>query len=154
LNIRLQTVHLDPDLQPAFEPCNAAKPAIPRFGADFAKALRADAFVGGNIADAPPSLTVNTYVSDAHDLFAVPLAATSRSIDLDNPSGAPMAVETHVAVLAAIAAGLARKGDCVAAIDVLKVAEQMVAAVPPYLAGLRQECEARLPNAGLVMDDQ
>jgi len=150
LNTRLQTVHLPPELQPSFEPCDAAKPKTPRLGPNFAKALRADAFIGGDVAEEPPHFTVSTYLSDAYDFFSSPEIAISRSVDLNNPSGASMAAEMHVAVLAAIASGLARKNDCVTAITVLSVAEQLINVVPSYIAALRKDCEARLPNAGLT----
>lgn len=150
LTTRLQTLHLDRALQPSFEPCDAAKPRTPRFGADYARALRADAFVLGDIAEAPPHFTVRTYVSDAHDLLNQPVVASSESVDLDNPSGAEMAGETHAAVLASVAAGLAGNGDCVTAISVLAVAEQMAETVPGYVTELRRHCEGALPNTGLL----
>jgi hypothetical protein len=150
LNTRLQTVHLSGSLQPSFEPCDAANPKTPRLGGDFARALRADAFINGDIADGPSSFTVNTYVSDAYDLFSVPATVTNRSVDLSNPSGASMAGETHAAVLAAIAAGLAKKDDCITALTVLSVAEQLVEVVPQYMSSLRKACEARLPNRDLA----
>lgn len=150
LTTRLQTAHLDPGLQPSFEPCDAAKPRTAKFAASYAKALRADAFVLGDIAETPPHFEVRTYVSDAHDLLSAPAIATSRSVDLANPSGAEMAGDTHAAVLASVAAGLARKGDCVTAITVLAVAEQLVDMVPAYVTALRRDCEAAVPNAGLL----
>jgi hypothetical protein len=151
LNTKLQSVSLPPDLQPSFEPCEAAKPKTARFGANYAKALQADAFVGGNIAaDGPSEFSVSTYVSDAHSLFTTPKIATSKSVNLDNPSGANMAADIHVAVLASIAAGLAQKDDCVSAVTVLSVAEQLLDPPPPYLVDLRQRCEAKLPNIGLL----
>jgi hypothetical protein len=151
LNTRLQTVRLTLERLPSFEPCDAAKPRTPRLGANFAKALRADAFVGGSIAtaDGSPSFTVSMYVSDAYGLFSNPAIAANRSVDLDNPSGASVTGETHAAVLAALAAGLAGKNDCVTAIDVLSVAERLVDTVPPYITQLRKDCQSRVPNAGL-----
>jgi hypothetical protein len=151
LNTRLQTVRLTLELLPSFEPCDAAKPRTPRLAANFAKALRADAFVGGDIAAAEGSsgFTISIYVSDAHGLFSNPEMASNRSVDLSNPSGASMSGQTHAAVLASIAAGLAGKNDCVSAIAVLSVAERLVDVVPPYITALRRSCEARVPNAGL-----
>jgi hypothetical protein len=150
LNTRLQTVRLELELLPSFEPCDAAKPRTARLAANFAKALRADAFVGGHIsaADGSSGFTVSIYVSDAHGLFSSPEMASNRSVDLSNPSGASMSGETHAAVLASIAAGLA-KNDCVSAIAVLSVAERLVDVIPPYITTLRKTCESRVPNAGL-----
>ena len=151
LNTRLQTVRLTLELLPSFEPCDAAKPQTPRLAANFAKALRADAFVGGDIAaaDGSPGFTVSIYVSDAHGLFNTPEMAFNRSVDLNNPSGASMSGETHAAVLSSIAAGLAGKNDCVSAIAILSVAERLVEVIPPYITSLRRSCKSRVPNVGL-----
>jgi hypothetical protein len=149
LNIRLQAVYLPPELQPSFEDCAEAKPKTPKFGARLARALGADAFVGGNIADDPPAYTVSTYVSDAHDLFPSPPVITSRSINLENFDEASISNDAYAAVLGAIAAGLA-KNDCVTAITVVKAATDLVEPDPPYLADLRAKCEARIPNTGLL----
>jgi hypothetical protein len=139
------------ELRPSFEPCDAAKPRTSKLGANFAKALRADAFVGGNVApaDGPSSFTMSIHVSDAHGLFSSPEIASNKGINLDNPSGASVSGETYAAVLAAIAAGLAGKDDCVAAIAVLSVAEQLVDVIPSYITSLRSSCRSRVPNAGL-----
>jgi hypothetical protein len=150
LNTKLQALSLSPELQPSFESCDAAKPKTPRLGARYAKALKADAFVSGNIADGPAEFTVSTYVSDAHNLFGAPNIATSKSVNLNNPSGAAMVDDVHAAILAAIAAGLAEKKDCVSATTVLSAAEQLLNPIPPYIVNLRQRCEAELPNVGLL----
>jgi len=152
LNTRLQTVRISLELLPSFEPCDAAKPRTPRFASNFAKALRADAFVGGEIAalTGSPTFTVTIYVSDAHGLFSVPPMASNRSVDLSSPSGASITGDTYSAVLASVAAGLAKKNDCVTAIAVLAVAERLVDQIPPYLTTLRRTCETRIPNAGLI----
>ena len=153
LNTRLQTVRLILKLQPSFEPSDAANPRIPVLGAKFAKALGADAFVSGEIApgDGSSDFTVSVFVSDAYDLFSTPATASNRSIDLSSPSaGASITGETHAAVLASIAAGLAnKKNDCRTAMDVLLVAEQLVEVTPAYITRLRETCNSRNPNAGL-----
>lgn len=151
LTTRLQAVHLAEALQPSFEPCENAWPRTDRLGPSFAKALRADAFINGDISDGPSRFTVNTYVSDAYDLFQRPAVSTNRNVDLSNPrSDASIAAETHAAVLAALAAGLVRKGDCVSAIAVLAVAEQFAQPAPSYVSRLRQGCDVLLPNGGLT----
>jgi hypothetical protein len=146
----LQAAHLANELQPAFEPCEAAQPQTLRLGKNFARAVQADAFVSGNIAGADPNFTVSTYVSDAYTLFEQPLVVTSRNVNLNNPPAAVIKGETHAAVLAAIAAGLGKKGDCLNSIAVISVAEQFVPRIPPYLADLRRRCQTLLPNNGLL----
>jgi hypothetical protein len=150
LNTRLQTVWLPEKLQPHFVPCDEVDPKTSRLGAPYARALRADAFISGDVADAPPKFTLNTYVSDAYDLWNVPVTAINKDVDLNNPSESSMAGETHAAVLAAIAAGFSKRNDCISAIAVLSVAEQLVDKIPSYVTKLRKDCEARLPNSGLA----
>jgi hypothetical protein len=155
LNTSLQKVKVTLELLPSFEPCDAAKPRTPQLGASFAKALKADAFLSGNIAvaDSPSSYTVNMYVSDAYGFFRDPMRASNRSINLDNPSGTSVSAETHAAMVVSIAAGLKSNNDCVTAISVLSVAEQLVrdagATVQPGFSKLRADCEALVPQAGL-----
>jgi hypothetical protein len=151
LNTRLQAVRLTLDQLPSFEDCDTAKPRTPRLGTNYAKALRADAFVGGDVShsDGATGFTVSFQVSDAYGLFGSPEVTLNKSVSLDSPSGASMSGETHAAVLASIAAGLAGKNDCVTAIAVLSVAERLVDTIPPYVTRLRKTCEARVPNAGL-----
>lgn len=151
LNTRLQTIRLNLELLPWFQDCDAAKLATNRLGGNVAKVLRADAFVDGAVTQTSgaSSFDISMWVSDAYGLFSMPMTSSSKSVDLGNPSGASIAAETHVAVLASIAAGLASKNDCVNAIAVLSVAERLVDAVPPYLTTLRANCESRVPNAGL-----
>jgi hypothetical protein len=157
LRTRLQAGHLTLAKQPSFEPCEAAKPATTKMGAEYAKALRADAFVDGDVAlnNRLPGYFVNFYVSDAYDFFPDPQIAANRNLDLNAPSGVSVSDETHVAVLASIAAGLAKKNDCVTAIQVISVAERLMEAQIidelriDYLARLRTACEARVPNVSL-----
>ncbi|MGO6950361.1 carboxypeptidase-like regulatory domain-containing protein [Rhizobium johnstonii] len=151
LAIKLQQIYLAPDLQPSFEPCPAAKPRTPQLGASVAKALFADAFVGGDVAHLDSaSFKVSTYVSDAYGRLGPFVVAVNRSVDLDSPSGATMADETHVAVLAAVAAGLINKQDCATAMKVLNVAEQMTTPAPDYLVRMKDYCVAQLPNRRLL----
>ena len=126
------------------------KPRTPRLASNFAKFLRADAFVGGNVANGSPTFTVSTYVSDAYGIFATPQVSVSSNVDLSNPATTAMAGETHAAVLAAVAASLAGEGDYVRAIDVIAAAEQLVDSPQPFLADLRRNFESQLPNTGLL----
>ncbi|WP_298240077.1 hypothetical protein [uncultured Bradyrhizobium sp.] len=164
LRTRLQSAHLTLNKQPSFVPCEAAKPPTTRFGSGYAKALDADAFVDGDISRDRrlPGYAVNFYVSDAYGLFSDPQLARNRSLNLETPSEVEVSDETHVAVLASIAAGLARKDDCVTAIKVITVAERFleqpgdnpIPAGFEYLAGLRKSCEVRLPNVNLRKNTQ
>ncbi|MDE3819695.1 hypothetical protein [Sinorhizobium meliloti] len=148
---KLQQIHLATDLQPTFWPCSAAKARRPELGASIAKALLADAFVGGDVThSAANAFEVSTYVSDAYGQLGTFVHAKNTNVDLDSPSGATMADETHVAVLAAVAAGIINKDDCATAMKVLAVAEQMASAVPSYLQRMKEHCIVLLPNRRLL----
>ncbi|WP_143130603.1 hypothetical protein [Bradyrhizobium arachidis] len=151
LKTRLQAVHLTLAKQPSFEPCESAKPITTKLGTNYAKALKADAFVAGDVAQkaGSPAYSVSFYVSDAYDFFADPQVASNPSLDLNSPSGASVSDATHAAVLTSIAAGLAKKNDCVNSIKVIAVAEQLMDPIPSYLMSLRKECESRTPNIDL-----
>jgi hypothetical protein len=151
---RLQTRHLASDLQPAFVACEPAQPQALPLGKNFARALQADAFISGNIAGADPNFTVSTYVSDAYKLFMLPEVTTSDNVNINIPPAAVIKGETHVAVLAAIAEGLAERGDCANSLTIISVAEQFVKKIPQYLVDLRQQCRANLPNVGLLGPSQ
>ena len=135
-------------LQPDFEPCNEANLKIPRLGKNFARAVRADAFVAGNVGSGDP-YTVTTDVSDAFELFDRPESTMSRNVDIDNPAVAILKPETHAAVLGSVAAGLAAK-DCENALAVISVARRIVKDAPEYLSVLQHKCQDQLPNIGLL----
>jgi hypothetical protein len=146
----VQAQHLPNSLQPRFVQCGAADLQMIDLGKDLARALNADAFVSGAVAAETARYTVSAYVNDAYEVFAGPEPITSTSVDLSLPATAHLSADTHVAILAAVAAGLANQNDCITAIDVIKAAETLVAAAPPYLSSLRAKCEAEVPNNGLV----
>jgi hypothetical protein len=148
LNVELQKVHLDESLQPDFEPCNQAKLQIARLGKNFARAVKADAFVSGAVASGAP-YTVTTEVSDAFELFDRPETVASQNVDIDNPTVAVVRPETHAAVLGSLAAGLATK-DCQNSLAVVSVAEHIVKDIPEYLSVLQHKCQDHLPNIGLL----
>ena len=148
LNVELQKVHLDKSLQPDFEPCNEANLKIPKLGKNFARAVRADAFVAGNVGSSAP-YTVTTEVSDAFELFDRPESTVSQNVDIDNPTVAILRPETHAAVLGSVAAGLAAK-DCENSLAVISVAKRIVKDAPEYLSVLQHKCQDQLPNIGLL----
>jgi hypothetical protein len=137
-------------LQPIFPSCEAANPSEVTLGAAFAKALGAHAFITGEVAGNAPEFLMTIYVSDAYELFGGPELGKDIPVNLDRPSEAKMPGQTHVAVLAAMAAGLKKKDDCVSAIAVISIIAELVESIPAYVEQLQKECQARLPHAGLV----
>jgi hypothetical protein len=149
LNVQLQEVHLDESLQPQFQPCSEAKLETAKLGKNFARAVKADAFISGTVGSGPP-YTVATEVSDAFELFDRPKETLSENVDIDNPTVAILKRETHAAVLGSVAAGLATKKDCENSLAVISVAERIVKDIPKYLLDLQRRCQDQLPNIGLL----
>jgi hypothetical protein len=114
--------------------------------------LLADGFVGGEVAHsaAEQAFKVSTYVNDAYDRLRPFVRAESLNVDLDSPSGATMADDTHAAVLASVAAGIISKGDCATAMKVLAAAEQIAGSTPTYISKMKEFCVAQLPNRLLL----
>jgi hypothetical protein len=152
INSRLQTRHLPRSVQPAVLPCESAQPQTPELGSNFARALRADAFISGNISGeaSGQNFKIVTYVSDAYGIFDHPEPTASDKINVNDPRSAVLKGETNAAILAAVAAGLANSGDCINSLTVVSLAEEMVDSAPPYLTNLRNKCELTLPNKGLL----
>jgi hypothetical protein len=153
---RLQEATLPPALQPSFEPCEKAYPRALPYGKSLARALRAHAVLFGNVTQGVSGYDVNTYVSDAYDIFAFPVPYANQSVNLNNPSEAEMSPKTYEAVLAAVAAGLEKSEDlektekCKAVITVINAAERIVGEVTPPLAKIRGRCQQQLPHVGLL----
>jgi hypothetical protein len=152
INSRLQTRHLPRSVQPAVLPCESAQPQTPELGSNFARALRADAFISGNISGGTTEqgFKIVTYVSDAYGFFDHPEPTASDKINVDDPRSAVLKGETSAAILAAIAAGLANSGDCIDSLTVVSLAQEVVESTPLYLINLRNKCETILPNKGLL----
>jgi hypothetical protein len=147
---RLQAERLPPELQPTFEPCEQAQPRALQDGKSIAQALQADVFLSGNVAVRDSKYDVSTYVSDAYELFTRPEPYTNHSVDLNNPSVAQMDPKTQAAVLAAVAAGLEKVGNCEASITVTIAAERVLGKVDPMITAIRERCQQTLPHMGLL----
>lgn len=137
---QLQRVRLATPLQPVFAPCTDARPRQLTHGKTLARALRADALVHGNVSREEDRFHVSTHVSDAYADAPTPATATSRDVDLANPAIASMNPETHVAVLAAVAAGFLDDRDCGSALAVASAAERLAGQPPAFAAEVRRRC--------------
>jgi hypothetical protein len=146
---RLQGLYFPPALQPIFEPCQNARPRTLHHGKNLAQALQAHAFLFGDVDRGPSDFSLSTYVSDAYELFDMPHTSKSESVDLNNPSEASISKETYGAVLASVAAGLWKSGDCRSALTVVRIAENVLGSTPTYLKEIGDLCQSALPHIGL-----
>lgn len=150
---QIQKASFSPEQQPGIFPCAAAEPKTPERYASVARLLGADAFIGGYVARAaPPDMRVKVEMSvvDGYGVLAMPLNASSPSVDLDDPRLARLAPEAHAAVLTALVIGYKlaqRSQECV---DLVAASERVLGRLPEALGRLREECQAVLPNRGLL----
>jgi hypothetical protein len=162
LQIQQLRSHLDQQhnsLVPHFLIC---KDAIPRSDIEahpLAQVLGGYGLVWGVIAASGEVFDVETSITDTSDVFGTPFTAVSRGVDLGRAQEAVISPVTRAAVLLGVMAKLEAKGQCEAAIYVYNVVAQDrdVAgsqaewkALETRAGKIRNDCESRLPHAGLV----
>lgn len=152
LIVRMQQQEgLNPTALPNIIACGGAKPRAIGDYATFAKVLHADAFVVGSVNDtALTKVKVEMSVIDGHGILAAPLRASSREVNLDDPSVARLDASAHAAILTALVGGYERAGQFADCIDITSAALRIVGTLPPPLQAARSRCEQRLPNRGLT----
>lgn len=139
--------------QPGIFPCTAAEPKTPQRYGSLARLLGADAFVGGYVARAEPPdarVKVEMSVADGHGVLDMPLNASSPSVDLDDPRLARLAPEANAAVLTALVIGYKLSEKPQECVDLVTASERVLGTLPEALSRLREECQAVLPNRGLL----
>lgn len=148
---QIQKANFLPAAQPGIFPCSAAEPKVPDRYGNYARLLGADAYVGGYVTSPDPvKVKVEIAVADGYGVMSEPLTATSPDVDLDDPRLARLAPEANAAVLTALAIGYKLSGQPQECVDLVAASERLLGSLPPSLARLRGECQAALPNRGLL----
>ena len=148
---QIQKAEFDVDRQPGIFPCDAAEPKILDNYGDYAELLGADAYVGGYVTSpAPVKVKDELAVADGFGVLDTPLGATSADVDLDDPRLARLAPEANAAILTALVIGYQRSGKPQECVDLLAASERLLGTLTPPLLKLREECQAELPNRGLL----
>lgn len=153
LNHRLQTVELL-RVKPVFEYCSAAGDKWSAYGKELAQFLKAHAYVYGEVIKNPSvNFKVRAFVKDAYDLFSTPYLVENENVNLAEAASAIMNVETYVALLGSVAAGLAANDDCESAITVVNVAETELADASAFefLSSIKRKCMPQLPHNDLLL---
>jgi hypothetical protein len=136
---------------PSIIACGGAKPRTVGDYASFAKVLRADAFLVGSVNDtALTKVKVEMAVIDGFGVLPAPLRASSREVNLDDPSVARLDASAHAAILTALVGGYELAGKFADCVDFTTAAARIVGTLPPQLQAARSRCEQRLPNRGLT----
>jgi hypothetical protein len=147
---RLQEKHLNSEVQPIFEACAGAEPKSIMHGGQWARALKAHAFLSGSVNRGQSDFDVSTLVSDAYDLFDGPQRSKNHAVDLNDPSAAQMDPKTHATILVAVAKGYENARLYAECVDTTVVAEGILGASSPMIIAVRASCQAKLRHTGLV----
>jgi hypothetical protein len=151
---RIQQQRLPPKIQPFVHKCPTAAPQATKDYMNFAKALRADAFLTGYIATPTiPSDTkvkVEMIIADRFGLLEPYAKATSPDVNLGDPAVAQLASEAYAAILTALIAGYEEEKMPGACFELTVVAQKLLPTLPPKIVEARQRCQDALPNKGLL----
>lgn len=148
---QIQKARFTSAAQPGIFPCKGAAPNAPQWYGGFARLLQADAFVAGYVTSPNPvKVKVQMTIADGYGAMAMPLDATSSDVDLDDPKLARLDPQAHAAVLTALAIGYKHTDKSQECVDLIAAAERMLKTLPEALHVLRTECQAVLPNRGLL----
>lgn len=147
---RVQQSSLRPESQPFIWACPQAKPQVEKDYTGWARALNADAFLAGYAAPAGQRFKIEMLVADRYGSAEMPTRTTSKDVDLDDPAAARMDASAHAAILAALLSGYQRSGKYAECVEVSVAAERILGRLPPGFADVRRQCQAKLPNRGLL----
>lgn len=147
---QLSTFRANPTLQPTARECDAARPQSPADYDNFARALNADAFLGGYVVTSGDLFKVEMAVADRFGQLAQPALASSPNVDLNDPAATHLSPAAHETLLAILAVGYEKESRPAECVEVTVAAERILGSLPESLAATRQRCRAALQNNGLL----
>lgn len=129
-------------------------PRIVTLSGAFAKALRANAFLSGDVNPDGDRFKVSTYVSDRFDLFVPPFRTVNEKVNLNDPGAAQLDPNTHAAILVSVATAYHEQLLYPECVEVSIAAEQLAgehnSAIRDAARKRREVCQERLGNRGLL----
>ena len=140
--------------RPPIRACNEANPrSLTEWGV-YAKALSADVLLGGNaeVKAGTQRYDVNIRISDRFSLFNPPREVVNQNVNLKQAEAAQLEPRTHALILTAIAKGFELEGQYTKCVDIVGVAERILNGPSGETKVIRQACEAKVPNRGLLRD--
>lgn len=146
----VQKTHLPPEQQPVVLPCPKAQPRNLMEHADWARALKADAFLVGSAEPVDRKFRVDLQVSSQYGEPGLPQPASTQPLNLDRPESADIGRAALTPIMRALLKAYQkdrRFAECVE----FAVAAQRVLGVKPEINKLYLDCKAQLPNQGLIL---
>jgi hypothetical protein len=146
----VQKTHLPPAQQPAVFSCPNALPRTMKEHSDWARALKADAFVVGEAAPVNGNFKVDMQVSARYaESASLPTLATTPEMNLDLPSSADLGRAALEPIMIALLRAYLKEGRYAECVEFSMAAESALGQ-STVLGELRKSCQLKLPNKGLL----
>lgn len=146
----IQKTHLPPAQQPSVFACPNALPRTLKEHSDWARALKADAFVVGEAAPVNNKFKVDMQVSARYaDSASLPTLASTPEMNLDLPSSADLGHAALEPIMIALLRAYLKEGRYAECVEFSMAAESALGK-STVLIELRKSCQAKLPNKGLL----
>lgn len=145
----VQKTHLAPEQQPVVLPCPEARPRNILESPHWARALKADAFVVGDAEPVDRRFRVDLQITARHGESPQPERVSTQPLNLDRPESADLGRAALAPIMQALLQAYQkdrRFAECVE----FATAAQRVLGSSAELQRLRAECQAELPNRGLL----
>ncbi|MFZ1392998.1 MAG: hypothetical protein WAS23_15545 [Dokdonella sp.] len=151
LDEKVQTTRLVNSKRPGIFACGDVEPKDPERYGSFARFLGVDAFVGGIVSSPGSSnVRVQMFLADGYGFMTSPSRVVSDGVDLNDPSLSRLAPEAMTAVMTALVVGYKLANKPEECVELVGVSERLLPVLPDALVRLREECQAVLPNRGLL----
>jgi len=146
----VQKTHLPPEQQPMVLSCPKAQPRTLAEHGDWAKALKADAFLVGSAEPVKQQFRVDLQVTSQYGEPGLPLPASTPPLNLDRPESADLGRAALSPIMQALLKAYLKDGRFAECVE-FATAAQRVLGMKPEINKLYQDCRARLPNQGLIV---
>ena len=145
----VQKTHLPAAQQPIVMACPDAQPRTLGEYADWARALKVDAFVVGTAQPVNQRFRVDLQVSGRYTGSLLPTSALTPPMNLDLPSSADLGRAALEPIMIALLKAYQSEGRYAECVEFSVAAEHALGRLAA-LSELRKTCQSRLPNKGLL----
>ena len=135
---------------PIMMSCDTADPSSEAFYSNFARALEADAFLGGYVRNERAGVVIEMRVADRFGVLMPPAHASTQPVDLDDPAAARFGAAAHEPILVALAVGYEKAGKHAHCVEITTAGESILGGASQELREIRQRCQQHIPNRGLL----
>lgn len=145
-----QKIHLPSAQQPMVLACPDAQPRVLGEHQDWARSLKADAFVVGSAASVDTRFKVDLQVTARYaDAPALPALVSTPPMNLDLPPSADLGRAALEPIMIALLRGYLKENRYPECVE-FSVAAEHALGKSALLTGLRKACQDKLPNKGLL----